>query len=574
MRLLRINGNDIDIDDNTSIGITLQAYDIKEPGKRKITVSNSFTIPATAHNLAELGFPGNAQVSENTMYESKTLDYWVNNEQIIKNAKVRLEQVSDNRINLFCFQKPDLWDEMKTLKTNEFVEEIIAWMQTEKGLPSEDIPFVGNLSDLCNEYSVNTEGLILTLYFGNLFNYTLDSGVTFLEVADSSPIIYLDYWKFLDHSLGGHWSIFAKTIFEFIEYKYSVKFYTEGGGFIGNIWDDPIALQMYTPFRNIMLFPKTVSLPTIGDYWFTTADYATILDTDNFKPLNDIKDKDDKTLYDYVNAFFQHFNIIKDEFQVNGIDVIALRRWDDMKESAPIKNWSDKLSDKDRTFKPSVDGFSQNSYIKFKERFEGCDEERYARIITSLNEGLDKKSDLFSIDAYVPAFIKLGNATEFISDIVPDLSSDESFKTFQFFINDGLTTNDVIVNFFYEDVFSVSVTETAELKLYKPALYNLNSEYVILTEAMQHPKYWEVECWLTMNDILNIEFWRKYYFRELNGCFFLNKISGFNPEKSKAPTKLELFKISDQVPEATDFLDFWVDGINDPFTDGDGDYFY
>lgn len=570
MRLLRINGIDIDIDDNTSIGITLQAYDIKEPGKRKITVSNTFTIPATAHNLAQLGFPGNAQADSTAMYDANTLDYWVENEQIIKSAKVRLEQVSGDRISLFCFQKPDIWDEMKKLKTKEFVEEILVWMKAEKGLPSEDSPYVGDFAALCNEYSVNTEGLILTLYFGNLFNFSLDSGVTFLEVADNAATIYLDYYLFLEHTLGGHWSIFAKTIFEFIEYKYSVKFYTEGGGFIGNIWDDPIALQMYTPFKNIMLFPKTITVPNIGDYYFLSADYATILDTDNFKPLNDIKDKDDKTLYDYVTAFFQHLNIIKDEIQVNGVDVIALRRWDDMEASSQIKDWSHKLSDKDRTFKPSVDGFSQNSYIKFKERFEGCDEERYSRIITSLNKGLDEKSDLFSIDAYVPAFIRLGTS----SDIVPDLSSEESFKTFQFFVHAGLTTSDVTVKFLFTDVFNVQVTKSATLKLYKPALYNLNSEYVLLNTAMQYPKFWEVECWLTMNDILKIEFWRKYYFRELNGCFFLNKISGFNPEKSKAPTKLELFKISDQVPEATDFLDFWVDGIDDPFTDGDGDYFY
>ena len=49
-RLLRINGFDIDIDDETAIGITLQSYDIKEPSQRKVNITNSFTIPLTTNN--------------------------------------------------------------------------------------------------------------------------------------------------------------------------------------------------------------------------------------------------------------------------------------------------------------------------------------------------------------------------------------------------------------------------------------------------------------------------------------------------------------------------------------------
>ena len=50
MRLLKINGFDVDIDDSTAIGVTLQAYDIKDPSKRKTNITNSFTIPITSNN--------------------------------------------------------------------------------------------------------------------------------------------------------------------------------------------------------------------------------------------------------------------------------------------------------------------------------------------------------------------------------------------------------------------------------------------------------------------------------------------------------------------------------------------
>ena len=51
MRLFRINGYDVDIDNNTAIGVTIQSFDFKTPGVRKVNITNSFTIPATINNL-------------------------------------------------------------------------------------------------------------------------------------------------------------------------------------------------------------------------------------------------------------------------------------------------------------------------------------------------------------------------------------------------------------------------------------------------------------------------------------------------------------------------------------------
>ena len=87
MRLLRINGTDIDIDGKTAIGITLQTYNIKEPGDRKISISNSFTIPRTAKNHKIIGFSGDSQFIQTTIYDSMICDYWVDNELLIKDVR-------------------------------------------------------------------------------------------------------------------------------------------------------------------------------------------------------------------------------------------------------------------------------------------------------------------------------------------------------------------------------------------------------------------------------------------------------------------------------------------------------
>ena len=91
-------------------------------------------------------------------------------------------------------------------------------------------------------------------------------------------------------------------------------------------------------------------------------------------------------------------------------------------------------------------------------------------------------------------------------------------------------------------------------------MYGLSGEYYGLESILEYPVYYEVKKWLTLYDITELEFFKKYYIRELNGCFFLNKISGFNPEKSNEPTTIELIKVSDETPY-TPYVDFWVDGI-------------
>jgi hypothetical protein len=56
MRLLRFNGQDIDIDEQTSIGIDIQCFDIKSPLQRKINISNSFTIPRETRKVFQPWF--------------------------------------------------------------------------------------------------------------------------------------------------------------------------------------------------------------------------------------------------------------------------------------------------------------------------------------------------------------------------------------------------------------------------------------------------------------------------------------------------------------------------------------
>lgn len=549
MRILRLNNKEVDIDEKTAIGITFQAYDLKEPGKRKVKNSNKFTIPRTAKNMALIGFAGNPQFTAQDVYGYLYFDYWVDNQQFLKHSKARIEEIEE-RISIFLYEKEDFWDEMKLLKWPQFVSELVLWLQTEKNLPSLTNPFIGNIGVFLYPYINATEGLILPLFFSNMYQYTEDEGVTYFEDFQN---IWLKYYNNTDANVyhGGHFAVFMKTIFEFIEYKYDVNFITSGGYVAGNLWDDPYALAMYTPIRDIQV-QYNYSGGVNNGFYFK-------YEKGVYMPHEDVQDKEDKSLYDLINSFFQHFNVIIDDVSIGdgSTDAIRLARFDDIEDLAEIVDWSGGLVDLPK-FKPLIQGYGRESIIKFSSIYPDGDSLINAKILTSNNQNYDPTAELFDIDAYIPAYIAITGG------VVPDLSIPEAFKTFQFFLSDGFTND--IININISEISDPPLQATAYLQ--KAAIYSLSGEYNFLDNVVKYPVFYEVKKWLRFNDVKDLQFFKMYYFRELNGCYFINKITGYNPELSKEPVKLELIKISDKTPSPVYTEDVYVDGLNNPFVDG------
>lgn len=540
-RLLRINKQDIDIDDATAIGITLQAYDIKEPNKRKVNITNQFTIPLTVRNNKIFGYPANVQSSDKTIYSPLTAEYWDSGYKIIDNSLVRVDEVSD-RISLYLIQKQDLWDKLKLITWPQFAEEFIDWLS-----PQLEPSYSQLVSNLVTAQS----GLFLPCWLGQLSRQLDETGSYYIEDIANLHLQYKDI-------NGGHLAIYAVDIFKFIEYKYNVKFLTDGGIFAGNIFEDEFVKSIFTPIRSIGI--KAVYESTTGAHQGWTL--AVI--GNEFKPL-DNGDKTDKTLHDFVTAFFQVFNVIVEPIG----DEIRLARWDNLIEQPPI-DWTKKLANGTIKFKPSISGYTQNNRIKFSSIFEGGSEDLNSKLISCLNKNLDAKSDLFTIDANIPPFVQS------YGGIIPNLSDAKTFETFQFFISAyesvgvKAKTTAYIATHFDDGVTKESALNYMQM----PSVYSIENEYQLLSEVLKYPEYREVSCWLTINDIINLRFYAQYYFQQLGGSYFINKIAGFNPSKSLVATKLELIKVSDKSPSTPPNTEYYVDGVNDGFTDGINDLFY
>jgi hypothetical protein len=579
MRLLTINGIRVDIDDKTAIGIDLQTYDVKSPAKAKINISNTFSVPKTINNLSIFGLPDNPQSTSTKVYEVSICNYWLDNEKLIDEAKIRVEEIQD-RINLLVFDKKDIWETLKTVEWQDFMNDFMFWMYANKGLYDVANPYTGTFDGFIDEFAASNEGVKLSMFWGNLFNQELSEldGKTVErdvynaitgEVDFSAIYLYSRYYdpststdfNDLKDSHGGHFSVFVKTIFEYIEDTYNVNFLTSGGVLPGNIWDDPVANQLYINSKDIGVL-MSGSSPNYNIFFYKIG--SAVDGSGQFLPYKKIYDKRDKTLYDFVVSFMQHLNLIKDELFISGENIIRLARFDDLKSIAVVEDFSGKINGSPK-YKPKIDGYAQNNYIKFKSIYPEGDSLINSKNLTSQNANLNVKEDLFDIDAYIPAVLKSGD------DSYLDLSTKEAFKTFTFMADSGLTSHNIVITW-YSVGLVTGASYTTSLPLAE--IYDLNSEYNFLDEIIDYPVWYEINKWLTISDIRNLEFFKQYYIRELNGSFFINKIKGFNPDKSKEPTEIELIKLGNRTPITPPDLNYWTDGVGDPFVDGTGDYFY
>jgi len=512
MRLLKINDTFVDIDEKTAIGIDFQKYDIKEPGVRKMSVSNTFSIPKTDKNIFLFDFADNPQSISTSIYDKYTVNYWVDNYHLIKNGELRIDEISD-RIKLYVVEKKDFWEELKDYKYIDFLEDYLLWLKTTKGeyvQTYDEDGFVGTFSEFMDRYVDNTSQnhFICPYYFGEYF---LNDSI--YEYDDEENLA----------ANGGRFCTYVKYIFQFLQSKYDVDFLlTSADETI--IWNDEYVDDLYVPLRDI----------GIGYYlskWYLVIRSKVIDGVWSQVVL----ERKDKSMYDFVKTFIQKFNIIIDDYTEDDVYYIEMRRFDDIKTKADVVDFSGNIVLNKIVMKPYIKGFEQKNRILYENVYPEGDESLGAKIITCNNKNLEKTIDLFKIDDYYPNVLINSD-----SESVVSLRPEESYDSWVFMISTELTTSYININ--------LGTGYTCSKKLMIAAIYGLDGEYTFIEEILAYPKMYEIYKWLSLKDVLNLDFFKQYFIKELGGSFFINKISGFNPEKTNKPTKIEVIKISNKSP--------------------------
>lgn len=538
MRILKANGHILDIDDDTAIGIDYQAYDFKKAGDIKVNVSNTFNIPATVKNLKIFGFAGRSYSYENATFTRILVDYYIRNEQYITKGVARIEKIEKGRIHLFVAERPEFIDEMKTTPLNTFLS---SWF-----FNAFDNYDFSTFNAFVDAYANGRNGIVMPLMNGNLS--------LFQDVLGKTPE-KIGYWDGTQTKstiamavqddaaglmgLGGHFSVFLKPLFDYIETYFNVDLNSLSPKDY-NIFADSLLNELFIPVRNISYSTPngnhSLSFGITNHYY-------------RFIPHDDLVPYDGLTVYDFFTTALKLLGYALEPlddgtYEVVRLDLINLIKSADYLPGFMAKGYQEE------TFIPNIQGYGINNYIKMKPYSDGG-EFLGAKESVSANKNLDEKKDLFKVDAYIPPFLS------FLSNYVPDMAADDSFKNITFFKKTTNTATCRVVgryqvaaqssfSFPVDTTFSgelVAPAEDYETTLMIPEVYTVASEYNFLDNILATPETRIVKRWVNSSMMKGFRKLAPYYVREFGAWYFVNKISNFNPEKSKEPVKFELIRL-------------------------------
>ncbi len=577
---------DVEIDQETVIAVNFQAYDLNIPEKRLRTFTNTFSIPATVKNLMNLNFPANKnikydQAPARSVYNNILATYQLNNVIIFNKSAIKINSITDNRINISIIENNQNAIGLDLLKSISWDRAASAWdslaAMTLKYLKyngSYNYPVLENNSDyyqgtwaqFYNAFIYNNTEIIAGNYLTNTYNIdgnfeTIQKLSFYNESAPDEE----------NNGYGARFSIRIYDVFNALNWYYSnfgntnqinFVFTIFNGNGLNKLFNNDITDYIFCP--SIIIYRSGTGGGGIYKWWFEfRSDLAT--DSIKFAGAQDLTDKPKKTAHDFLMSCCQKFNWIISETVSNDYkSTIKLYRFNDINDfgSSNVVDWSDNFK-RVTEFKPFTEAMFRDNYISYKHIFEGSNFRVGAKLIYSNNENLDYEGVYLNVNGYYPDELTPDGDTLGTS-ILAKLNNSKAFEEFVFLRSANIRTTLVT-----EMVYGTDNVVTYPFVVYRAVISV--EDYGLLDTILKYPVVYKIEKWITLEEISKLNFFNQYYIDQLGGSFYINKITGYNPLKSYDATTIELIQISNKIPYNEFFTEFWEDGPGDPFTDGTGD---
>lgn len=502
---------DLDLDDNTAIGINYQGYDPENPTNIGFKTSNSFSIPYTSNNARLVGFCG---ISDDA-FDPWFVNYIVDNNIIISGGKAMVTEVSnmstsgisgaESRISLSISSKSTIWDRLKEVLWPDFMVDYFDWLETNYTTEW------GSYNDFINGTVIGGhEHIILGAMHGD---HHPDSEVDIIEdfaKYRSQPISTI-VLNILGYN-GGVFCTYVKSIFEFINVKFGINFLAGNNTTFDNV--DAF-------FQNRYLSPKKISSVS---YKIVFSKGVADINSGKYK-----SDKEKKTVLDFVKEFIVHTNSLVDVISDNEIELHMLNSI----QQAPAVNFSGNIEKGSISYHPIIDGVAQINYIDYSEYSKKIVEKSLRQHIACENMNVESSKDYIELKEFVPP------AYSDRDTYVLGLFEDGSNSNFTF-----LTHGSTGRTYNLKSFFDLSAPLEKSKDLSPSELLPLG--YAQWGLMISKPRRFKLKKWLTSADIDRLKLFKQYWIDELNGSFMLIGISGLNPEKSKEATELEFIQITYQ----------------------------
>ncbi len=516
---------DLDIDDKTAIGLNFQAFDFGRPVGVKSNVSNTFTLPRTTQNDKLINGSEFLQDNADSLYSVWYVDYWADSHKHIDKARLMVDSIDvepkGGRISCVIYEGSTGLDRLKDIPWAEFMSNYAIWLVGERttSWATSTVDYAG-LDVLLADLAVSTDHVFIPYIFGDFHKNALNP----LESSEGSVgregemVLTLNMRNFN----GGHICVYVNSLFEFLAERYNIDLM---GAPDNSIFDRTIEGNLFIQTRHL--------IPVIfGDRIEENYTYYLVY-SNGAKPVieNPILDKEQKTVWDFVEMFVKQTNCLIDTVSEN---TYALRSFEDI-ELAPVIDFSGKYT-QGFTFSPLIDGIAATNTVDFNKYSELLTTGIFKRVIKCDNKNLKGNTIFASIPSFVPPFFQ---HEAVITAAFYEKGSYEEFTLMT------LTAATFDVAFYYEG-YSAYEEYVATLKV--PVIYGLELTYNKYESLISKPKRFKIKRWMSFEDVKDLKFFALYHIPELNGTFFINKISGFNPDGAKAPTEIELVFVNHKLP--------------------------
>ncbi|MBA7648265.1 hypothetical protein ES703_56049 [subsurface metagenome] len=499
-----LNNEEIRMFPDIAIGITIENFNISDISNRKIDRTNVIRVPK-AGNEDIFEFSSLPNAPTDYAYQDYDFDLIIDGIKIYENGRAFIVGEDEQSYTLHITNNKNIIDLLKSIS--------LADLYT-----GETIYLADNLTwkDIFLE---KTSGFKIDYMFRE-DNPTNDE---FTWISAYSPL-----------------SIYIDTILAKIAANYSVTF-------SGALLTDADFIQMRIPMVQSNIYRKVD--PAV-DYF-----------------VKDIIIHESYTTWDLIKVILQLFCGV---FKINGIDM-ELQKFNSIDTVAPV-DWSGKLVSKSKRF--SIPDTGQKNYIKYSVS-ENVDRLAYAAIINCNNENIDYEKTIGSMIAKVfqlrdvatfytnvsskPLFAIELPPKKWVEPNTPSWSSPLEYsgiKDIQIVIDSieflggvGGVLPVVMRHLLYQaDMTSwtylnaegdILQADTTIVKYYDPT-----SNYSLIETMLTDPVFYEVELLLNIVDIQAFDHFKAVKIDELEGLFYVNRISDFLATSPGTPTKVELIKIS------------------------------
>ena len=519
-----------------------------------------------------LGSPGSPSRVDNTIYSRISVDYQVKNKMYITGGTARVESIKKGRINMFVAQRPGFIDRMKATPLNQYLQQ---WFEN-----SFFNSLFSSYQQLVNAYAEGHNGVILPAMMGPLVNladkngriveaFYYDTGIPEIGIINEMTMKVRDTSQGTT-AHGGHFCVFIEPLFKYFEAYFGVNLNSDLSA-IYSLFNDDVFKMLFIPVRHINVNDNTPRL-----------EWVDLGGSENMRPLSDIIPYNNLSAFDLFSETLKILGYgveeVGDGFEIVRLDYMgAIPVTDDILPGYMEAGFRENLE-----YKPIIEGYGQQNIIKMSPA-ENAGEMAGARILLSNNENSEATKELFKVNAYVPAMLR-GYYILFNAVFVPIMAEAKALEyiTFLRLKTSGVTSYTFWVNGVHEPTPSSATSENPTeasvnaingefgdpswrtfISVKIPEVYTVSAEYNFLEGIINSPETYKVKRWVTSSQMENFRKIATYYVPELGGWFYVNKIKGFNPVKSKQPVEFELIKVPwqrmPQLPEKPiEISDRWI----------------